>query len=173
MMTQLLKSRLPMVKSGLGLDRTLLIEEGSMHRKPSIPRYPSVLRRQYPPELAHYCDALSLHPGRVREHLDVTVHVGRELIKRAQTTQYIPIVTLARVTPPICYRDRRARSGRDPVTKIATSSRNHSSVGRLVWCTRKKRSLIQASGAPLLVGEVDLVALDHIEPDLVPERGLP
>jgi hypothetical protein len=38
----------------------------------------------------------SLHFRRVREHLDVTVHVGRELIKRAQTTQYVFIVTLAR-----------------------------------------------------------------------------
>ena len=32
-MTQLLKSRLRVVKSGLGLDRALLVEEGPMHRK--------------------------------------------------------------------------------------------------------------------------------------------
>jgi hypothetical protein len=46
-MTQLLKSRHPVVKSGLGIDCTLLIEERSMHRKPLIHHE----RRQYLPKL--------------------------------------------------------------------------------------------------------------------------
>src|SRR5450432_4631575 len=95
-MTQLLESRLPMVKSGLGLDRTLLIEEGSMHRKPLIPRYPSVLRRQYPPETgALLRRALTASwPGARAPGRDSSCRSRTD--KACATTQYIPIVTLAR-----------------------------------------------------------------------------
>jgi hypothetical protein len=95
-MTQLIKSRLKVVKLGLGLDRTLLVRLRPMHRKALIDHVIPVLGAGNILQNWRTIATRCLHLGPVREHLDVTVHVGRELIKRAQTTQYILVVTLAR-----------------------------------------------------------------------------